>query len=279
MKILSIYNDECFRVFKFLGIKIKFRDNTLHHLLNISRKLAMPDSVFRVKNTLFYVPNFPIDEIQRTVVNNQDFYEIKTLKILDKYIKDNAVILDIGSNIGNHTLYWSIERNAKKIFAFEPVKETFGTLETNIALNQLLDKVVLYNAAVGSQTSKAKIKEFDSKNIGATSLVLDENGSISVLKIDDLSFDGENGAIFEITVLDADKLPAGENIFYSATQLESSETVSTTLENFLAVPSQSVPCNYTSSQNEYSVRLFVVKNDRAYGIATRTFFLETSVTR
>ena len=191
MKILSIYNDECFRVFKFLGIKIKFRDNTLHHLLNISRKLAMPDSVFRVKNTLFYVPNFPIDEIQRTVVNNQDFYEIKTLKILDKYIKDNAVILDIGSNIGNHTLYWSIERNAKKIFAFEPVKETFGTLETNIALNQLLDKVVLYNAAVGSQTSKAKIKEFDSKNIGATSLVLDENGSISVLKIDDLSFDGE----------------------------------------------------------------------------------------
>ena len=191
MKILSIYNDECFRVFKFLGIKIKFRDNTLHHLLNISRKLAMPDSVFRVKNTLFYVPNYPIDDIQRIVVNNQNFYEIKTLKILDKYIKDNAVILDIGSNIGNHTLYWSIERNAKKIFAFEPVKETFGILETNIALNQLLDKVVLYNAAVGSQTSKAKIKEFDSKNIGATSLVLDENGSISVLKIDDLSFDGE----------------------------------------------------------------------------------------
>lgn len=94
-----------------------------------------------------------------------------------------------------------------------------------------------------------------------------------------LSFDGENGAIFEITVLDADKLPAGENIFYSATQLESSEAVSTTLENFLAVPSQSVPCNYVSSQTEYSVRLFVVINDRAYGIATRTFFLETSVTR
>lgn len=94
-----------------------------------------------------------------------------------------------------------------------------------------------------------------------------------------LSFDGENGAIFEITVLDADKLPAGENIFYSATQLESSETVSTTLENFLAVPSQSVPCNYVSSQTEYSVRLFVVIKDRAYGIATRTFFLETSVTR
>lgn len=94
-----------------------------------------------------------------------------------------------------------------------------------------------------------------------------------------LSFDGENGAIFEITVLDADKLPAGENIFYSATQLESSETVSTTLENFLAVPSQSVPCNYVSSQTKYSVRLFVVIKDRAYGIATRTFFLETSVTR
>ena len=66
----------------------------------------MKDDIFRVKNVQFYLPNYPADYVQSEIADKSGFYEQNELELFDKYLPENAVILDIGANIGNHTLYW-----------------------------------------------------------------------------------------------------------------------------------------------------------------------------
>ncbi|WP_316811398.1 FkbM family methyltransferase [Pedobacter heparinus] len=61
--------------------------------------------------------------------------------------KDNFI--DIGANVGSYTLLASGISGAKSI-AIEPVQATFELLNKNILLNNLQDRVVLYNAGAGS---------------------------------------------------------------------------------------------------------------------------------
>ena len=78
--------------FNFLGIKInikrRMRDiDTLKLLcLRIQKKLSLPDSICRVKNSKFYVPNYPIDYIQQKLVEGGNFYEWEELEQIKKYL-------------------------------------------------------------------------------------------------------------------------------------------------------------------------------------------------
>lgn len=87
----------------------------------------------KYRDIKLFVPNFEFDGIQRLIVRNEDFYEANLLKLLkDKYIKENTVILDIGANIGNHTVFFSKVCKARKIFSFEPVEETYNILNKHV---------------------------------------------------------------------------------------------------------------------------------------------------
>ncbi len=69
----------------------------------------------------------------------------------------NAVVVDAGANIGLFSLY-ACARGAGKIYAFEPVRETYAILKNNIAANRLEKVVSLVNAALGAKQGTAKIK-------------------------------------------------------------------------------------------------------------------------
>lgn len=47
------------------------------------------------------------------------------------FIKEGSVILDIGANIGNHTVFWSLFSPAAKIISFEPQQLVFNILKRN----------------------------------------------------------------------------------------------------------------------------------------------------
>ncbi len=73
---------------------------------DLSRKMSLVanDDVWRIPNGVkFYLPLYPWDFIQRVIAESDDFYEIYMLRSLREYIPNNAVILDIGANIGNHS--------------------------------------------------------------------------------------------------------------------------------------------------------------------------------
>lgn len=76
----------------------------------------------------------PSDEIGRKIIK-QGVYDRKGVYILDCLLKGlgDAVALDIGANIGNHTLVMS--RHARQVLAFEPQPEVFQILSRNIEAN------------------------------------------------------------------------------------------------------------------------------------------------
>ena len=78
-----------------------------------------------------------------------------------------------------------------KIYAFEPQKEVFNILKRNVELNELTNKVNIYNLALGSKTSSATI-DYDGglcNNLGMTSIKEDENGLLKIEKLDDVIID------------------------------------------------------------------------------------------
>lgn len=114
----------------------------------------------------FYLPYALSDWIQAIILRTRDFYGIEGLEKVDKYIPKNAQILDIGANIGNHSIYWAMVKGAARIYAFEPIKETYEMLCKNITLNNLQEKIQTFNFALGAKQSQGSIKEFHIDNAG-----------------------------------------------------------------------------------------------------------------
>lgn len=79
----------------------------------------------------FFLPDLNLvhgEFIQNRIFLERDYFEIYHLSILKEYIKKNAVIIDIGANIGNHTIFFAKECNARKVYTFEPTFKTFQIL-------------------------------------------------------------------------------------------------------------------------------------------------------
>lgn len=145
-------------------------------------------------HSMFYLPlvdkvrGVKSDAIQYSIFMLDNYYEFDELKYIREkgFLKDNSTILDIGANIGNHTLFFANECSAKHIYAFEPVRQTFSYLKRNVEINKIEDKVTLYNLGVGEKSGMAKTENFCEENIGGATLKISDNGSISIIAIDDL---------------------------------------------------------------------------------------------
>lgn len=212
-KIFSVRNEiskkKKYKVLTILGIKMKFKmanivdkasttplplpsqkDKYELLLQQIANKLAMKDNIWQINKTKFYTPLYPVDFIQKHLVDKNEFFEQHLLKELDQYLPEDAIILDLGANIGNHTLYWltASTKNINKVYSFEPVKETFDILQKNIELNNLQDRVNIYNVGLYDKETNAEIAKFDMNNIGGTSLK-EGNGDLILKRLDDIQID------------------------------------------------------------------------------------------
>lgn len=66
-------------------------------------------------------------------------FELRTLRRYTQLIKEGDVVLDIGANVGAHTLPLAqLVGNTGKVFSFEPTAYAFAKQKNNIALNPQL---------------------------------------------------------------------------------------------------------------------------------------------
>ncbi|AIG97477.1 methyltransferase, FkbM family [Archaeoglobus fulgidus DSM 8774] len=98
-------------------------------------KFYLPDC----KNGIYEIIEMFIDE----VYNRFDF--------------KNKTVLDIGAFIGDSSI-WFIHKGAKKVLAYEPNPKLYPILKKNIEINNLSNKIVPENYAVGCSKGKAKMK-------------------------------------------------------------------------------------------------------------------------
>lgn len=136
-----------------------------------------------------YLPQYETDYIQHWIVNYADFFEYDELERLGRVVGQGKDILDIGANIGNHTLYFGKILHAHSIHSFEPVGDFYEILKKNVALNHLDDTVTVHNVALGNESGRARIKYFKPDELGATQIEQDSEGNMVLQRLDDLEFD------------------------------------------------------------------------------------------
>ena len=66
---------------------------------------------------------------------NFDCYEPSETRVMDLLSAGARTVLDVGANIGWHTIRFARRLPSAKIFAFEPLPTSFAYLQRNIALN------------------------------------------------------------------------------------------------------------------------------------------------
>ena len=75
---------------------------------------------------------------------NFNDYEKDETNMIHRLIKDGDSVLDIGANIGWHSLNLAVSKRNTQIYAFEPIPSTFRCLLRNIELNSI-ENVQYYN--------------------------------------------------------------------------------------------------------------------------------------
>lgn len=116
------------------------------------------------------------DYILSTIENTGDFYESAILKKWTPLLGQPTNILDIGANIGNHTIYWATHLPVQQITAFEPYPDNFDCLRKNIENNHL-SYVTAVPIALGDKSGTVVVKKFDPENYGSTTFEYSQNSS------------------------------------------------------------------------------------------------------
>ncbi|WP_108468409.1 FkbM family methyltransferase [Polynucleobacter difficilis] len=138
-------------------LKNKYRDFILKpalKLLNRNQKTAQ---------CAFWT--MPYDSICQSIILN-GFYERELLQGMCALIKDKkGVALDIGANIGNHSLFFSKHFDA--VISFEPVPNNCLLLKANLFLNQA-QNITLIEKALSNTNTKMGIDKGNSRNTNNT---------------------------------------------------------------------------------------------------------------
>jgi len=137
-KIINIYRKLPFKPFQGILRKLYQR----YKKLNRNRIVIATRDGIRYRLDL----NEPID----SSIYYEGCFEPITTSLINKFVKEGMTVLDIGANIGCHTLRFAkLVGDNGKVIAFEPMSWAFSKLNTNIALNGFknitLEKIVLSN--------------------------------------------------------------------------------------------------------------------------------------
>ncbi len=100
----------------------------------------------------------------------QGVYEPSFLKIIKNNLNTGDAYVDIGANIGQHSLFASrVVGEAGKVIAFEPVAQIYNQFTKSVEINSIKN-IEIHNLACGEETKEMFIYMTES-NMGGSSLV------------------------------------------------------------------------------------------------------------
>ena len=139
------------------------------------------------------LPHAETDYIQKKLATERVPYELEMLEDLRARVPTGGLVLDVGANIGNHTLFLSMVA-ACRVEAFEPNPELCDALRRSIAINGLSDQVHLHETGLGRTVGHARFGVSSPANLGGQHLELGE-GELRIGVLDHFVFDGPVQAI------------------------------------------------------------------------------------
>lgn len=137
---------------------------------------------FKYNNITFNIKSH-IDYIGRQIKIHNTFYELDVLEYILKNIKTGGTIIDVGANIGNHTIFFS-KICAAKVISIEPIIENYNTILDNIMLNKLTNCLVYNNGiSIDGRNMGTDIIEH---NMGKCNLI-DGGNKVKTITANDLN--------------------------------------------------------------------------------------------
>lgn len=169
-----------------------------------------------IKQTdLGYVLYNPKDEYVGRSIEHYGDYQREELSLFSKYVKSGDTVLDIGANIGTHTL-WFANRvggdDEGRVLAFEPQRLIYQTLCANMALNSVMC-VDCKHMGVGSIQKIFKVPVLNPEmenNFGGLSIKDHEQGEdVAVVPIDHINLSRCDFIKIDVEGMEPDVLMGG----------------------------------------------------------------------
>ena len=116
-------------------------------------------------------------------LSNGEIFEIFRTESYGELKIDGAVVVDIGGNIGDSSIYFALN-GARMVICIEPQEISFQAMVQNIKLNHLEDKITPLMAAVGSEEGIIQANNNDPNPTGGNGLRESKQGhNLQVLSL------------------------------------------------------------------------------------------------
>jgi FkbM family methyltransferase len=133
-----------------------------------------------------HLPNHNVDHIQKIIYSTKQPYEVEMLTDIGSRLHPGDLFVDIGTNIGNHSLY--VASLNCRVFSYEPNAELVEILKKSIWRNQFENLITVVNCGLGRSKGTADFAKKIPENTGMQTLVVGQNGSIDIKPLDSFSF-------------------------------------------------------------------------------------------
>lgn len=146
------------------------------------------------------VLSVPADYIQSFLLREGVPYELEMVR--DAASRNEGLMVDVGANIGNHSLFWAASGFA--VASFEPDASLCACLEASALLNEM-SALSVYSVAVGAEPGRCGLREVEPTNIGMQQAVVGE-GDIPVVRLDDMRLAGVGTLKVDVEGMELDVL-------------------------------------------------------------------------
>jgi FkbM family methyltransferase len=132
------------------------------------------------------------DYITSEIHQTGTFYEIPVLETIRRNFPSHQTVVDIGSNIGNHALFFLNFLKLTRLVCFEPYVPSFNLLKRNLGTD-----AELHNVALGECEATCEMNVVKG-NLGMCDIIIGEGGAIQVKTLD--SYDFQDVTLLKIDV-------------------------------------------------------------------------------
>jgi len=144
------------------------------------------DNYCHFQNDILTIKNDHLPEIKFIDSGeNGDLYSVFFKEEYSFLPVENRVVIDIGSNIADSSIYFAL-KGAKKVIGIEPLPKNYNQAKKNIMINNLSNKILLINVGISDKKGLIKI---NSEKSGTTCFLEkdDNNGTdITLMTLEDI---------------------------------------------------------------------------------------------
>jgi FkbM family methyltransferase len=141
---------------------------------------------------------YKTDILYNRCFKNGIFYEQNLLNKVKSFNKE-GIYVDLGANVGNHSLFFGLFCPSTKIISIEAEPEIAKVLEHNLSRN-IPEKYEIINKAVSDFNGFVEMDGLVQRNVGGTSINSKGVGNVECVTLDDILGNLTNVAVLKMDI-------------------------------------------------------------------------------